>query len=696
MGLDVPELDDTDYEELLDEAQKLLPAYSEEWTNYNPQDPGVTILETLAWLADSYIYQLDSVTDEHRRKYLALMGERPRPPSVASTRVSLAAPTEETPLRVAAGTQLTVVDGSDTEKTFETAEGIVLTGTQIEAVVSTHANGTTDHSHANETAGMFYRPLGPAPAPGDAVAFGLAGDPFDGAEELSLTVDFHDEDLPDPATHGEEASTFEPSVDLVWEYLTDYADPDPDADSDPDTDSGADSGSDPDPDADGSWEPLEVRRDGTDALYGGGTVTLVAPDPEEWDPDAWGVDDYSPFGGPAGTVWVRCRVERGGYEVPPRVDAVRAGVVRVTNRRTVEGEPLQRVRGTDGPDSLTAQRYRLDHAPVVEAEVAVDGERWTEVADFDASGPTDRHYVLDAASGVVRFGDGVSGAMPDPDARVVAERYVAADGAEGNVPASASWRFAEETTAADGTPLDDVAVTPRRGATGGTDAESIAAAFRRVRRDLKTPQRAVTNDDMAYLARNTPGLRVGRAEVFLRDRETAPANAPPEVRVVVVPYAPEGARRPTPSEGFLDAVQAHLDEHRLLTDRVRAVAPTYVGIGLELAVRTGEWRPGPGIEDDVEAALRSYLDPVHGFEGDGWPFGRTLSAEELVSVVESVDAVDAVEGLSVSAPGNARVDPDGNVRIDETALFALASVEVDTRTGSRPDENGGHAGRRRG
>jgi predicted phage baseplate assembly protein len=666
MGVDVPELDDTDYEELVEAARKLLPAYSEEWTNYNPQDPGVTILETLAWLADSYIYQLDSVTDDHRRKYLGLMGERPRPPAVATTRVSLSAAADETPMRVERGTQLRVVDGSDAEKTFETDEEIVLTGVSVVAVVTDRRDGRTDHSHANETEGMFYRPLGAVPAPGDAMALGIDGDPFDGAETLSITVDFRDEDLPEPGSHGDDP-TFDPSVSLVWEYATDYAAPE------------------------GSWEPFDVRRDGTTQLYGGGTVTLDAP--EEWDPAAWGADDHSLFDRPAGAVWVRCRVERGGYEVPPRVDAVHLGEVSVSNRRTVEGEPLARLRETEGPRHLTAQRYRFEHAPVVEAEVSVDSERWTAVPDFDASGPTDRHYVLDAADGTVQFGDGVDGAMPDPDARVVAERYVAADGADGNVPGSANWRFAEGTTAADGTPLEAVTVTPRGPATGGRDAESVPAAFRRVRRDRKTPDRAVTSDDMAYLARETPGLRVGRAEVFLRDREGAPAGAPPEAQVVVVPYAPEGAHRPMPSAGFREAVQAHLDEHRLLTDRVRAVAPTYVGIGVELAVRTGEWLPGPGVEDDIEAAIRTYVDPVHGFDGEGWPFGRTLSAEELASVVAGVDAVDSVAELSVSALGNARVDLDGNVHVDEAALFDISDVEVEIRTGSRPGEDTG--GRRR-
>jgi predicted phage baseplate assembly protein len=660
MGLDVPELDDTDYEELMDEAQKLLPAYSDAWTNYNPQDPGITILETLAWLTDSYVYQQNSVTDDHRRKYLALMGEGPRPPTAASAQLSLAQPTDETPLRIAAGTQLTVVDGSDAEKTFETDEGVVLSGAKIRSVVSRHGDTTTDQSYANETRGMFYRPLGGDPEPGDAVALGVDGDPFAGADTLSVTVDYHDEDLPAPATHGGEEPTFAPSVDLVWEYCTDYAAPED------------------------AWEPFSVVRDSTDSFYGDGTVTLAAP--TEWDPSAWGAGEHGRYGSSPGLIWIRCRVASAGYEIPPRFDAVRLGVVAASNRRTVEGEPLERVRGTDGPASITEQRYQFRYAPVVEADIEVDGDRWTEVRDFDASGPTDTHYVLDETAGEIRFGDGGGGAVPDPDQRVVARRYVAVDGADGNVPASATWRFKEDETSTDGVDLTSVSVTPLAGATGGTDSESVEAAFRRVRRDLGTPFRAVTDDDMADLARHTPGLRVGRAMVLMQEREGAPPGAPPEARVVVVPYAPESVRRPTPSEGFLSAVQTHLDEHRLLTDRVRVVAPSYVGISVSVEVQSGDWRPVTERDDDVESAIRAYLDPIHGFEGDGWPFGRTLYAEELAGVIEDVEWVEGVERLSVTAPGNARVDPDGNVRIGEAALFDLESLEVEVgATGTNGD-----------
>jgi predicted phage baseplate assembly protein len=663
MGVDVPELDDTDFEELLAEARNLLAAHSDEWTNYNPQDPGITILETLAWLTDSYLYQVDTVTDAHRRKYLQLMGERPRPPRPASTRLQLEGPEDALPLTVEAGTQLVVVDGSGTEKTFETDEAVVLSDAAVRAVVSQLGDGTREHSHANGTSGMFYRPLGGDPQPDDAVAFGLAGDPFADAETLSLTVDFRAADLPAAASHNDETPTFEPSVELVWEYLTDYESPD------------------------GNWQPLAVVRDETHRLYRSGTVRLAAP--EEWTPEEWGANEHGLYDTDPGLVWLRCRVRRAGYEIPPRFNAIRARVVTATNRQTVRDEPLVRARGADGPASLSAQRFEFKHAPVVEADVTVDGEPWTAVTDFDASGPTDRHYVLEPSSGVVRFGDGVNGAQPAPDARVVAERYVAVDGAAGNVPGSAAWAFAEEATSAAGADLADIAVMPRRRATGGRDAETLETAFRRVRRDRKRPDRAVTGEDMAYLAEHTPGLRVGRTTVLLRERENGPRDAPPAADVVVVPYAPEGAGRPVPSEGFLDAVQEHVDRHRLLTDRVRVRPPTYVGVSLSLTVQSTDWRPVADRDDDIAAAVEAYLDPIHGYGGEGWPFGRTLQAAELADVVADVEWVDSVEELSVTARGNARVDADGTVRIDEASLFDLAAVEVDVEPGTSVDGEGG-------
>ena len=44
--------------------------------------------------------------------------------------------------------------------------------------------------------------------------------------------------------------------------------------------------------------------------------------------------------------------------------------------------------------------------------VYVGGTQWTVVDSFDASGPDDRHVVIDYSTGAIRFGDGVNGMIP--------------------------------------------------------------------------------------------------------------------------------------------------------------------------------------------------------------------------------------------------------------------------------------------
>lgn len=660
MTIDVPELDDKTFAELFEEAESRLPAYDDGWTDYNPSNPGIVLLELLAFLTDTYLYQLDTITDEHRRKYLRLMGETRRSPEPASLRLSLALSDAGGPVRIPAGTQLGVIDETDSPLVFETTDDAVLVDASIDSVITDHGEGRTDHTFANRQAGMFFRALGPDAAPGNAMYLGFDGDPFETEEGLAITVDFHDDDLPPIASHGDEDPLFYPSVSVVWEYCTDYENAREDH----------------------AWRRLTVTQDRTYAFYRGGRVALARPD--DWAPDDWGADDYGILDRSPGTIWIRCRVVTGGYEIPPQFDGVRLNVVRVSHRRTIEDETLRRTARTGDPSTLTAQTYRFRHAPVLEAEITVDGEPWTEVDDLDNSGPTDAHYVLDRTAGTVGFGDGVDGRMPAPTATVVAERYVHGGGREGNVPASSNMYFLNrDVEIGDGLTLEDVSVAATSAGVGGRDPESLESAFRRTRRDMRTPYRTVTRADYRYVATHTPGLRFGRATVLLDEApDTGADDDPVRVSVVVVPYAPLSQPRPTPSEGFLDAVQRHVDEHRLLTDRVTVEPPDYVDLSVDVAVQTAGWIPEARVRDEIESTINGYVHAIHGFEGDGWPFGRSLYRAELSERLAGIDFVDHVRDVSIRARGNARVDGDENVLIDDSTLFALAEVRADVRAGT--------------
>jgi hypothetical protein len=73
MPLELPNLDDRAYNDLVAEALTLIPAYSPEWTNFNASDPGITLVELFAWLTDLLVYRLNRVTDDSTRKFLRLL-----------------------------------------------------------------------------------------------------------------------------------------------------------------------------------------------------------------------------------------------------------------------------------------------------------------------------------------------------------------------------------------------------------------------------------------------------------------------------------------------------------------------------------------------------------------------------------------------------------------------------------------------
>jgi hypothetical protein len=73
VSLQPPALDDRSYADLLQEAESLIRTYTPEWTNRNPSDPGITLLELFAWLAEMLIFRADQVPERHVVAFLRLL-----------------------------------------------------------------------------------------------------------------------------------------------------------------------------------------------------------------------------------------------------------------------------------------------------------------------------------------------------------------------------------------------------------------------------------------------------------------------------------------------------------------------------------------------------------------------------------------------------------------------------------------------
>lgn len=73
MPLELPNLDDRTYNDLVAEGLSLIPTYAPEWTNHNPSDPGITLIELFAYLSEILIYRLNRVTNANKQAFLSLI-----------------------------------------------------------------------------------------------------------------------------------------------------------------------------------------------------------------------------------------------------------------------------------------------------------------------------------------------------------------------------------------------------------------------------------------------------------------------------------------------------------------------------------------------------------------------------------------------------------------------------------------------
>ena len=83
----VPNLDDRDWQAIRDAMVAEIPARCPEWTDLNPSDPGVTLIEVFAVALEELLYRQNQVLRKHMLEYLNMIGVTLTPASVAKTSV---------------------------------------------------------------------------------------------------------------------------------------------------------------------------------------------------------------------------------------------------------------------------------------------------------------------------------------------------------------------------------------------------------------------------------------------------------------------------------------------------------------------------------------------------------------------------------------------------------------------------------
>src|ERR1700712_3253918 len=593
MVLPAPNLDDRTFQDIVDEAKRLIPRYTPEWTNHNVSDPGVALIELFAWMSEMVLYRVNQVPD---RLFVHFLRWAVR----------------YAPLPFPAGLQVTTTGesaGDDSAVVFSTVEELTIRPPVLVNALTSDAKAVRmtpvfdDLKFVGSSVACFTTTDATGKlAPGNAMLLGFAESLAGMAIRLSVMA------------HAQGIGVDPRKPPLAWEVWNGEA-----------------------------WISVDVFSDSTGGLNRNGEIVLMVPAEH----DFLTLGDTSAY-------WLRVRLltpvpGQPTYQASPQIDGLEVAALGATVEAEHSSKAALEVLGRS--DGSPGQEFRVTFPPVLprrggETVRVTDSSgsvEWTEVADFSASQQADPHFIWDSASGVVRFGPRVRypdgsvrqhGRIPRDGGEVAVTEYRYGGGASGNVGARTL------TVLRSAVPYISGAVNLRP-AVGGVDAETIAEAKTRGPLTLRTGLRAVTAGDFGRLTLES-SIEVARARCL----PAATGQGP--VRMLVVPQVRTDIRTHQLDDFAITAplmrrVTEHLDAHRIVGTAIEVGTPYYQGGSIAALLHAPAGRPLALVRQRAINELTKYVHPLAGgADGGGWLFDADLNAAALARLLAGGEGRDRV------------------------------------------------------
>lgn len=678
------DLDDRTFNDLVEECILRIPRYCPEWTNHNPGDPGITLIELFAWLTDQMLMRFNQVPRRNYVAFLELLGIRLQPPAPAWCELTFyLTKAQPEPIRIPYATEVATVRTETQEAIiFSTDEEFAIGNPQIKHFLTGIINedipeNLRDRSPINnqwwnleETLlfersrpnNCFYLVLhadGENPIHGNVIAL-----TFRGEAARSTGINPDDPPLKWEAWNGK-----------VWQPTILRK---------------------PEDDKTKGFSFSELGQQGTNPLIDGADVILHLP--QRWSNTDFGTE-YRGY-------WIRC-VYTSPQELQPSYSsspsivgiAVRSigGTVNASECVRIENELLGVSDGKPG------QLFQLQAKPILNRKegehievrpINSPAEIWQEVTDFAESGPDALHYTIDAQTGIIQFGPlirepiqikhrmkersqiqpggtivrrnstenrNLSNVQPDyangvpnealerqygkvlsPGAEIHMVAYRTGGGSRGNVQAEKLIVIKQAIPYVK-------SVVNYQAAVGGIDPESLDEAVIRVPQILRTRESAVTPEDFENVAK-TASRTVARAHCL-----TDAINATPgRVMLLIVPKIQtemiDFHLGMNPDRYFVLNSQLETEIIEYMKDRkplgvqVKLQEPEYVGVSVTTEViiepKYNNPRAIEQIRTQLLIALYRFLNPLTGgTEGKGWDLGRPVSRSDIFALGQKIPGV---------------------------------------------------------
>lgn len=688
-------LNDKTYQELLREAIMQIPLYTDEWTNFNPSDPGMTTLENLTAFEALQQDSVHRVTPQIRQKLLKMLGFTERKGRCA--RILMAAEGLKKPIELPMNQRFCLGN-----LVFETNKRIRLPGYQLTGIYAQHEGRLQDYSYLTErdiprTAMIF----GETPMEGDCLYFVADRLPEPGEEMIFYLTLANRFNRNPPGEKG--GNTF---ADLVWECYTENG-----------------------------YEAMNVA-DNTACFLLSGEVRMRMPNTAAKPCAELPGKGYA----------IRARLVRADYDVSPKLVSVQAFLFEAFQKETksvcytfqkysritlnselleegylqvfckeekgsyyrrYELQPAENAQGRYytmeqeryGVNTFYFDRKSFGYAPeklknavkimvyteemmrrfylgevrgydnqeialpvknIVAESFCIIAKRLDENGEelYDFVRPN--HYEEDSLTYYLLENEGKI-IIEDAGEFIGATLYMGGcsvnRGTDGNIRPGNQFRT--------GNTLQGISFINAGPGIGGCFRESIDDVRKRFLEDMNKPYTAVTAADYETIVKNAPGLCIHKVRAVLKEQKNV-------IQVAVKPGTDE--KFPRLSETYRKNLEQLLDKKRLLTTRVEIVSPVYLPINVKGVIYVK--RHYEKEKELIEKLIRKMLD----YSGPDKNFGDVLKFDEVFRAVENLECVEYIYDLTLSPqyPTAARVR-DNDIYPNEDCLCYAGDIQLEIR-----------------
>ncbi len=612
--LKVPQLNDMTYEQIIQRAVSRIPSLTDQWTDFNSHDPGITVLQTYAWLVDMLNYYMDATGDVHVKKYLKLLGIQQQKRRAAAGYVVIHGDVQQ---KIPKGTRLFAGDIS-----FETAEEWKGSENRFCSFLRQIEDQYLDLTAFAGTDGEYADIFQPEEQAAQAVCLGFSK-PLQEEDRIYICVEYQERRNPFD-------QTFRLGT-LEWQVFTEEG-----------------------------WKTVEVE-DETCGFLRSGFVTLKDMAP---------MAVWSPMFGNGRAYYLKANLQENTYDSCPRIGMVYVNPLKVIQQHTVckEGELLPELLiGTT--DGCAGQSLLFDYPYAYKFSLAVVGEdgeveTYHYAEDLEEAGYKDRVFTYEEETQSIRFGDGIHGVIPRQNKDIYVTGLICSLCGNGNVQAGELNRFEDPTIRA--------AVSNPLPVDGGQDAETIRDMKKRMQKELFIQNRMASQTDYETIVKQTPGLMIDLVQVIpgkeygVMHRQNRSEN---EVVVVVKPWSDE--KKPVLKEQYRKAIEDYIEPYRLINTKVTVESARYAGICVhgKIALEQNSPKTRKAVLERISREL-SYTERKH-------PFGTVISYGQLFTALENTEGVKKVLELNLERTGNAaRKNDRGDVLLDADALGILEGTDL--------------------